>query len=165
MAVKNQLKPNVEGMLADAVHAELYASNLYKHLANQLQRLGYFGGQKWFARESADELTHYQIHADYLNDRGTVAPIPAIEAITDTVTDLAGALQIAYDTELALQTDYSTWYAQSVVDPVTQQHLLQFLEIQRKSVGEYGDWLARIDRAAGDPCGVLIIDKELGEEA
>lgn len=161
MAVKNTLTAPVENLLADAVHAELYAANLYKHLANQLQRLGYPGAQKWFLHESSDELDHYQRHADYLNDRGSVAQVPAVEAILDKVTELRGALQIAYDTELALQDDYARWYG--LADPVTQQHLLQFLEIQRKSVGEYGDWLARVDRAAGDPCGLLLIDQELGE--
>ena len=89
-----------------------------------------------------------------------MAQVPAVEAILDKVTELRGALQIAYDTELALQDDYARWYG--LADPVTQQHLLQFLEIQRKSVGEYGDWLARVDRAAGDP-GLLLIDQELGE--
>ena len=45
---------------------------------------------------------------------------------------------------------------------MTQQFLLQFLEIQRKSIGEYGDWLSRLDRTGDDECGILIIDKELG---
>ena len=47
-------------------------------------------------------------------------------------------------------------------DPMAQQFLLQFLEIQRKSTGEYGDLLARLDRANGDECGILIVDQELG---
>ena len=47
--------------------------------------------------------------------------------------------------------------------PVTQQFLLQFLAIQRKSVGEFGDLLARIGLVKGDNAGILQIDKELGE--
>ena len=46
---------------------------------------------------------------------------------------------------------------------VTQQFLLQFLAIQRKSVGEFGDLLARIGLVKGDNAGILQIDKELGE--
>ena len=85
-------------MLNEAVQAELYASHLYKHVANQLQRLGYLGAQKFFAGESADELEHYQKHADFLNDRGTVAKVPMLDAITDPVTTLRDALEIAYET-------------------------------------------------------------------
>lgn len=160
MAVKNQLNPLVEGILADAVHAELFASHLYKHVANQLQRLGYFGAQKFFLSESSDELEHYQRHVDYINDRGGVAAVPALADAVDTVASLRDALELAYDTELALQDSYAQWFGQ--VDVITQQHLLQFLEIQRKSVGEYGDLIARLDLVEGDACGVLLIDQEMG---
>lgn len=164
MPVQNQFQPAVEKMLADAVHAELYASNLYKHVANQLQRLGYFGAQKFFLSESADELGHYQRHVDYINDRGSVAPVPAVEAMRDPVNSLRGAIELAYETELELQRNYAKWFQASVADPVTQQHLLQFLELQRKAVGEYGDLIARLDRVGDDLCGVLLIDQELGGE-
>lgn len=161
MQVKNQLSPEIEGVLAEAVHAELFASHLYKHVANQLQRLGYFGAQKFFLSESQDELEHYQRHVDYVNDRGGVAAVPALADVVDTVASLRDALELAYDTELTLQGQYAEWYGQ--VDVITQQHLLQFLEIQRKAVGEYGDLLARLDRVEGDACGVLLIDQEMGK--
>lgn len=163
--VKNQLQKAVEANLAEAVHSELFASALYRHLANQLQRLGYFGAQKFFLSESGDELEHYQRHVDYVNDRGGVVAVPAVEAPTDKVATLRDALEVAYDTELQLQNDYAKWYGLASADPVTQQHLLQFLEIQRKSVGQYGDLLARMDRAGSDECALLIIDKELGDLA
>lgn len=160
MAVKNQLSADVESILAEAVHAELFASHLYKHVANQLQRLGYFGAQKFFLSESQDELGHYQRHVDYVNDRGGVVALPGLADVPDAVGSLREALELAYETELALQNDYAQWFGQA--DVITQQHLLQFIEIQRKSVGEYGDLLARLDRVDGDACGVLLIDQELG---
>ena len=162
MAVKNQLSPEVEGVLAEAVHAELYASHLYRHVANQLQRLGYFGAQKFFLSEAGDELEHYQRHVDYINDRGSVATVPALADAIDSVGSLRDALELAYETEFDLQEQYAAWFSQ--VDVITQQHLLQFIEIQRKSVGEYGDLLARLDRVEGDACGVLLIDQEMGKD-
>lgn len=160
MAVKNQLSAEVENILAEAVHAELYASHLYKHIANQLQRLGYFGAQKFFLSESQDELGHYQRHVDYVNDRGGVAGIPGLADVVDTIESLRDALELAYDTEFGLQTNYADWFGQ--VDVITQQHLWQFIEIQRKSVGEYGDLIARLDRVEGDTCGIMLIDQEMG---
>lgn len=161
MSVKPLLPAKVKANLDDAIHAELFASNLYKHLANQLQRLGFFGAQKFFLKESGDELEHYQRIVDYQNDSGAVAKVPAIEAMNDTVSSLDDALQIAYATELQLGRDYLRWYGEA--DPVTQQFLLQFLGIQRRSVGEFGDLLARLGLAKGDNAAILIIDKELGE--
>lgn len=160
---KSLLSPEVKACLDEAVHAELYAANLYKHIANQLQRLGYFGAQKFFLAESASELEHYQIHANYQNDSGTVASIPAIEAMDEPIGTLRDAIETAYDTELQLEKDYVRWYSACTKDPVTAEFLLQFLRGQRKSVGEYGDLLSRLDLAGDDRAALLQIDNKLGK--
>jgi len=159
---KSLLTPEIKNMLDEAIHGELYVSNLYKHLGNQLQRLGFFGAQKYFLNESKDELKHYQKIVDFQNDMGAVAKVPAIEAMTDTVGGLVDAIQIFYDNELELYYSYSDNYQTAAGDPVVQQFLLQFLEIQRTSVGEAADLLARCKLVEGDKCGLLIIDQELG---
>ena len=151
-----------KNMLDDAVHSELFASNLYKHIANELQRIGYFGATKFFLNESADELTHYQRHVEFQNDVGTVAKIPLVEAMTESIKTLSDAVELGYETELELYNSYKDWYSQASSDPVVQQFLLQFLELQRTSVGEYGDLLARIQLVDQDKAGMLLIDQELG---
>lgn len=165
MPVGNQLNGKIEAALQDAVHAELYAAHLYRHLAAHMQRVGYRGAAAWFRHEAGDELEHYQRHVDYLNDRGAVADAPLLDAIDARPADLRTAIELAYNTELGLQDDYAAWHTDAAGDPVTQQHLLQFLDIQRRSVGEYGDLIARLDRADGDACGLLIIDQELAAKA
>ena len=67
-----------------------------------------------------------------------------------------------YETELELYNSYKGWYSDASDDPVVQQFLLQFLELQRTSVGEYGDLLSRIQLVDGDKAGMLLIDQELG---
>ena len=156
------ISTDLKDMLDEAVHSELYASNLYKHIANELQRIGYFGANKFFLNESADELKHYQLHVEFQNDVGTVANIPAIEAMNESIKTLRDAVELGYETELELYNNYKKWYKQAEYDPVVQQFLLQFLEIQRLSVGEYGDLLARIQLVDQDKAGMLLIDQELG---
>lgn len=156
------ISANLKAALDEAVHAELYASNLYKHIANQLQRLGYFGAQKFFLKESASELEHYQLHVNFQNDVGTVAKVPMIEAMNESIRTLNDAIELGYETELELYENYKDWYGQASADPVVQQFLLQFLELQRTSVGEYGDLLARIQLVDQDKAGMLLIDQELG---
>jgi ferritin len=162
MLPKMIISQECKDMLDDAVHSELYASNLYKHVANELQRLGYFGATKFFLKESADELAHYQLHVEFQNDVGTVAKVPMIEAMNDPIKSLSDAIETGYETELELYNDYKKWYGQTSEDPVVQQFLLQFLEFQRTSVGEYGDLLSRIQLMDGDKAGMLLIDQELG---
>ena len=156
------ISANLKAVLDEAVHAELYAANLYKHIANQLQRLGYFGAQKFFLKESASELEHYQLHVDFQNDVGTVAKVPSIEAMNEPIKTFSDAIELGYETELELYENYKDWYEQASGDPVVQQFLLQFLELQRTSVGEYGDLLARIQLVDQDKAGMLLIDQELG---
>ena len=160
MPVSNLLDKATEDMLNKAVHAELYASHLYRHVANQMQRVGFFGTQKFFAGESADELTHYQRIADYMNDRGAMAKVPALEACTETVGDMVDAIELGYETERQLLSDYVSWYKECKCI-TTQQFLLQFLELQRKSVGTYGDLLSRLQIIEGDKCGLIMVDQEL----
>lgn len=161
MQTANLLPKPTELILNKAVQSELYASHLYKHIANQMQRVGYFGAQKFFAGESADELAHYQKIADFMNDMGCMASTPALPACTEKPATLVDAIALGYETELQLMRDYGKWYAECQC-VFTRQFLLQFLEFQRKSVGEYGDLLARLKLVEGDRAGTLLIDQELG---
>ena len=100
MEVKSLLSGKMRKGLQDALYVELYQSNLWKSLANQLQKLGLFGTQKYFLAESAEELTHYQMIVEFMNDMGDCADVPKIDAITDKINTLGDSLEIGYETEL-----------------------------------------------------------------
>lgn len=161
--VKSLLKPKVQSWLEKSLASELYASNLYKHIANQLQRLGYFGAQSYYLKESAEELEHYQKLVGYCNDMGWVAPVPAVPKMTDKILNISDALEISYETELELMKQYEKFYEEAedkYEDCITATFIIEFLQIQRKSVGEYGDLIARL-ALNGD---MYLFDKELGKK-
>jgi len=163
MLVKSLLSASMKKGLQDAVEAELYQSNLWKHIANRLQRAGLFGGQKYFLAESADELVHYQKFADFINDMGDCASIPKIDSPVDKIEDLGDALDVAYTTELDVYNQYKDFYDKAIKeDSVVAQFLLKFIEIQRKAVGDYGDLLARY-KIAEQTKEILEFDKYLSE--
>jgi ferritin len=144
----------------------LYASNLYKHIANQLQRLGYFGAQAFYLKESADELTHYQMVVDYTNDMGACSVIGMVPLMQQPITSIGSALKLSYDTELSLMYQYQDFYeaAEEMGDCITSQFVLQFLEIQRKSVGEFGDFISRYERCGMNEGAILEFDEFLKEK-
>ena len=156
------LKPEIKVWLEKSLASELYASNLYKHFANQLQRLGYFGAQSFYLKESAEELTHYQKLADYINDMGWVAPIPAVPKISESVTGLMDALEKSYETEVDLMYQYQKFYeeAEDEGDCITASFLIEFMQIQRRSVGEYGDLISKL-KLGGD---VYEFDEYMGKK-
>jgi ferritin len=163
--VKNLLSPSMKKGLQKAIYAELYQSNLWKHIANNLQRLGYFGGQKYFLAESAEELTHYQIFVDFINDMGDVADIPKIDAIEDEIDSMAAALQVAYDMELDVYNQYKKLYKEAdEEDCAVGIFLQQFVTIQLKAVGTYGDLISRYNRCGTNEAAILEFDRYLSKQ-
>lgn len=156
------LKSETKKMLMQAITSELYASNFYKNAANYMQREGFFGAQKYFLKESSDELLHYQKIVDYINDLGDVVYVPAIESCeSKSPKTLKEALEYSFKLEKELMDKYISFYEKS--DTLTCQFLLQFLEIQRTSVGEYGDLLARYSKCGEDKAAILEFDNYLSE--
>ena len=161
--LKSLLSPSMRKGLQDAVYTELYQSNLWKSLANQLQRLGYFGSQKYFLAESAEELTHYQMHVEFMIDMNDCTDLPKIDAIADKVTDIGDALEIGYNTELDVYNQYKDFYKKAEDEDVSvAQYILQFIEIQRKAVGHYGDLLAKY-KIAEQTKEILEFDEHISD--
>lgn len=163
MLGKSLLSPSMKKGLQDAVEAELYQSNLWKHVANRLQRNGFFGSQKYFLAESAEELGHYQIIADFMNDMGDCASVPKIDSPMDKINNIGDALDVAYTTELDVYNQYKDFYNKAKEeDSVVAQFLLQFIEIQRKAVGTYGDLLAKY-KIAEETKEILEFDEHIAD--
>ena len=161
--LKSLLSKDMKEGMQDVVQVELQQSSLWKSLANQMQRLGYFGSQKYFLAESAEELTHYQMHVEFMNDMGDCADLPKIDAVNDKVKTIGDALEIGYEIELDVYNQYKDFYEKAASeDVVVAQYLLQFLEIQRKAVGHYGDLLAKY-KVAAETKEILEFDQHIND--
>lgn len=164
MNITSLLKPEIKAWFTKSAESELYAHLLYQHMANQCQRLGLPGAQKYFLKESADELKHYNILAGFVNDMGDVLSVPGVKEIKDTISSIGDALDIGYETEVSLMNQYQEFYDESedkYGDCVTAAFIIQFLKIQSDSVGEYGDLIAKLN-LGGD---IYAFDKALGKLA
>ena len=161
--LKSLLSKDMKEGMQDAIQVELQQASLWKSLANQMQRLGYFGSQKYFLAESAEELTHYQMHVEFMNDMGDCADLPNIDAVNDKVKNIGDALEIGYEIELDVYNQYKEFYEKAEdEDVVVAQYLLQFLEIQRKAVGHYGDLLAKY-KVAEETKEILEFDEHIND--
>jgi ferritin len=150
--------------LNQAVEHELYASNFYKYAASCCQKYGLFGAQKFFEKESADELEHYYKLRDFFNDRGDEAEMPQIDAVDfKEGIDLMGILDAAYELEKDLGDFYNEFYF-ATKDATVHARIQKFVKIQTKAVGEYGDLIARLSLVSECPGGLLIFDQELGNK-
>lgn len=163
MLVKSLLNAEMKKGLQQSIYWELYQSNLWKSLANQLQRLGLFGSQIYFLAESAEELTHYQIIVEFMNDMGDCADLPKIDAIEDKVKNIGDALEIGYETETDVYNHYKDFAKDALKEDLAVYNFLQqFIDIQVKAVGAYGDLLAKY-KIAEETKEILEFDEHISD--
>lgn len=127
-----------------------------------MQQSGYFGAQAYFQQESAEELTHYQKHVDFLNDMGVLAKLPTLAPEKADNESLEEAIQAAYDNELDLLKYYQKlWKEEAMEVPQVGAYLNEFLLIQSEHVGVYGDFLALLKDEKDNPNICMVVDKKL----
>lgn len=182
------LKPAVKRILTDRTGDELYARNLYLSLANQLEAIGFFGMAKYFRKEADEEAKHFGILSEYFNDRDTYADVVYVPPIMDKVVSPMQAFELSFEAERSLELKYVNSYEaceeeyepdeetmkkeqeeqqmhrdmNDTYDCTTAQFLLQFIEIQRKSVGEVKDIISMLRIAGDNTAALLMIDQKLG---
>lgn len=137
---------------------EMTASHTYMHLANSMKTISAFGAEKFFNAESDDERVHYRAIEEFMNDMGAQLSVESLESENTAIPDIKSALETAYQMELELMEAYEKSAINPELSFKVKLKLYEFVEIQTKAVGEYGDLLARI-ALTND---MLLFDKELG---
>lgn len=156
------LKPEEVKLLNNAVREELYASNFYKYAASCCQKKGYFGFQKFFEAEAKSETKHYYKLRDFMNDMNSEADMPTIEEVDFQDESVLGIFNASLQLEVDLGKFYNDFYLKQTSAQV-QTFLIEMVNIQRESVGEYNDLIARLELCMGNPAAYLLIDQELGK--
>lgn len=160
--MKSILSPSEQTMVTNAMRNELTASLSYRQFAAAMKRSGYFGAAAFFNKESQDEMSHYVKWEDFANDCGYLALVPTVDEEFDKPAGLREAVQAAYNMERDLLSFYCDQYELAdnhVLCPV----LLEFIDVQRKAVGEYGDLLSTLERAKDNIAAILMIDQQMKE--
>lgn len=143
---------------------EMYAHLLYTHIANYMQSNGYFGTQKYFESEADSEFSHYKKIRDFINDIGSVLKAVPSYSISETVNNIEEALVLYYNAEVELMKKYALTHnaLEADGDCISEPLLLEFLAIQRESVGEAGDLCKRYEIAKASN-EILLFDQEMGK--
>lgn len=142
--------------LEQRIQGELSAEAMYRQLSACMQNVGFFGAANFFLKEAEQEVKHYQKIIDYCNDLGVLPEISNTFA-NIRVESLQDAFNVAYNAELNLLKEYKALAEKSIGTPELFYFVQEFVKEQVKSVGEYGDLLARIELTK-EP---ILIDNEL----
>ena len=160
MPVKSLLSADDKSRAQEALANELKAHLTYRQFSASMQRAGYFGASIFFDKESADEMEHYKDWEEFMDDRGDMASVPKTPGIYPKPALLKNAFDEAYKMELDLGEFYEGFY-EATDDPTVKVFVQKYIDTQRKSVGEYGDLLARLERCGDNQAALLMFDAEL----
>lgn len=144
-------------LINKAGHLEKFAAQTYEHFANIARMKGLYGAEKFFLNEAKDENKHFQKLAKFMNDMGVLITMPALEEQNEEIETIDELFEKAYDMELNLLEYYES--IEEELPGRFENIILEMIQIQVKSVGEYGDLLARLSIVGDD---ILVFDQELG---
>lgn len=142
-----QLPKEVVNALTPRIGDEHKAFYFYKAASNWCNEKGYFKAAKFFAEESADELTHSEKLEKFIRDWNV---IPELEAIEKPVLEFDGLVDII---EQAYQMEYDLYEAYEdtskevfkIGDLCAFDLLQEFRTIQKDSVAQYSDFLNQLE--------------------
>jgi ferritin len=142
-----QLPKEVVNALTPRIGDEHKAFYFYKAASNRCNEKGYFKAAKYFANESADELTHSEKLEKFIRDWNV---IPELDTIEKPELEFAGLVDII---EQAYQMEYDLYEAYEetsktvfkIGDLCAFDLLQEFRTIQKDSVAEYSDFLNQLE--------------------
>ncbi|WP_295628318.1 ferritin [uncultured Corynebacterium sp.] len=159
-----RLNDKLEKAFNDQVTLELQASNVYRQLAIELDRLDLNGMAKWMRAQSEEEIVHAEKFIDHLAARDNHAQLGAITAPEFTVDKALDAFRIALDHEEKVSAAIrDLWNLAADERDVDSRPLLDFfIKEQIEEEDNVRNIIGRIELIGADGHGLLRIDEELG---
>lgn len=127
-------------------NGELNAEAMYRQMANIAQEKGLFGMQIFFLKQAKEEGEHYQQVVDFLNDYGVCFDYACSPVKISEEINIAELFLLAMNAEKTL---YNAYAALCDMGNGEEYGVFEFalkkVKEQRKSVGEWGDIIARYE--------------------
>ena len=142
-----QLPSEVVALLTPRIGDEHKAFYFYKAASNWCYEKGYMKAGKYFANESADELTHSEILEKFIRDWNVIPELDTIEQPELEFSGLVEIIEMAYDMEYDLYEAYEETSKEvfKIGDLCAFDLLQQFRTIQKDSVAQYSDFLNKLE--------------------
>jgi len=142
-----QLPKEVVDVLTPRIGDEHKAFYFYKAASNWCNEKGYFKAAKFFAAESADELTHSEKLEKFIRDWNVIPELNTIETPDIEFEGLVDIIEQAYEMEYELYEAYedTSKTVFKIGDLCAFDLLQEFRTIQKDSVAQYSDFLNQLE--------------------
>ena len=147
------------------VNAELYSAYLYLSMAAYFESINLKGFANWMRVQAQEELTHAMRFFDYINERGGVVKLAAIEQPPTEWKSPLDVFEATYKHEVKV-----TGMINSLVNLAMKEkdhatyNMLQWFVVEQVEEEASADEIRQQLKLIGkDGRGILMLDRELGQ--
>ena len=159
------LGKKMEKKLNEQVNREFYASYLYLSMAAYFDSLNLSGFAQWMRIQTQEELVHAMKIFDYIQERGGVVTLEAIDKPSAKLSSPLSAFEAAYAHEQKV-----TGWINDLVDAARDEKdhasviFLQWFVTEQVEEEQSVDTIVNQLKMVGDsPQALLMMDRELGQ--
>jgi ferritin len=153
---------NVEKAINEQIKREEHSSRIYLSMASWAERNGYPGAANWLYAQTEEERIHMLKLVHYLNDRGGMAVIPALDAPESKFKSLLDVFQNVLKHEEYISASINDLYAVCTKekDYTSANYLQWYITEQIEEESTVRGILDQIKLAGGEQGGHFLMDKE-----
>ena len=144
---------------AQAVN-ELYNSNVYASMANNLDVLGYKNSASYMRNQSKEEREHFEKIIEYLTNRNCKVALDEVPVIQNEYIEVVEAFVDAQTLEFTTTEEWKKIYSLCIAecDWITKQLAQEFMNIQYKEETEIMSIVDSISVMGGKPEFIMMWD-------
>ena len=161
------ISKKVETAINEQIKREDHSSRIYLSMASWAERNGFPGAANWLYVQTEEERVHMLKLVHYLNDRGAIAIIPAMEAPEATFKSLPDVFQKVLKHEEYISASINELYAICTKerDFASANYLQWYITEQIEEESTVRNILDQIKLAGSDKGGQFMMDKEFAAMA
>ena len=159
------LSDRVVRVLNQQVRMEAMASQVYLAMAIWAEDQGYEGVSKFMYTHSDEEREHMLKIIKYVNERGSKAVVPSLEAPKEDYSSLGELFQVLYDHEVAVSNKINelVFITLGEKDYATHNFLQWFVSEQMEEEALAKAVLDKIKLIGNDKGGLYLFDRDISK--
>ena len=157
------MNTKVEQSLNEQVHAEFFSFYLYLSVSSYFKTQHLDGFAHWMHVQAQEEYLHAMKLVDYLNERGGVVRLMALDAPQTEWSSPAAAVEAVLEHEQYITDRINDVVSLAVAenDHATTVLMHWFVNEQVEEVATADTLYNQVKMVQGSPHGLLMIDREL----
>lgn len=154
-------------LVNERIRQEEQSARIYLGMSVWLDVQGYSGAAKLWKKYSDEELEHAEAFYDYLKGLNIVPEVPVLTKPANSFSSLLDVVEKSLEHELYVTKEINRMASEALkmADMMLYDKFLQYVREQHEELNKLLFFREKLEINAGDTCGLLMIDKEMGKKA